>query len=331
MNQEVIKILLYNSEGPTLDFKKEDYKLGQYPKKNDILKDLMALANHPSNEDKYILVGVKASKGMASEFFNINNPLDDANYQEFIKENIEPELQFEYRNFEYDGKLIGYFKIFDNNARPYLFKKDVKKPGTNDIEYRRGDGFIRVGSSTNKITRKDLEIIYDNRFKSKDRKNDLKINPIVGIPNDSELYELGFHYLDVEILNTSNKSIEFEVDLEVFRPDDHILITEKEVRQTQHKNHQNSHSIFGTSGLFVSFSDPFFSSKDTSDSIILSDNRASKYRLAQKDSLRDIFNQNLLLIIKKMKPVQGKITIRSDDFTTGLLKLDLTFEIPNIA
>ncbi|WP_047414168.1 helix-turn-helix domain-containing protein [Cellulophaga sp. Hel_I_12] len=331
MNQEVINILLYNSESPTLDFKKEDYRLGKHLKKNDILKDLMALANHPSNEDKYIFVGVKESNGMASEFFNINDPLDDANYQEFIKENIEPELQFEYRNFEYNGKLIGYLKIFDNSARPYLFKKDVKKPGTNEIEYRRGDGFIRVGSSTNKITRKDLEIIYDNRFKSKDRKNDLKITPIVGIPDDSELYELGFRYLDIEILNTSNKSIEFEIDLEVFRSNDHVLITEKEVRQIQRENHQNSHSIFGTSGPIISFSDPFFSSKDTGASIILSDMRASQYRLAQKGSLKDVFNQNLLLGVKRMNPVQGKITIRSDDFTTGLLELDLTFEIPNIA
>ncbi len=330
MKQEVINILSYNSEGPTLDFKKEDYRLGKHYKKNDILKDLMALANHPSNEDKYIFVGVKASKGMASEFFHINNPLDDANYQEYIKENIEPELQFEYRNFEYDGKLIGYLKIFENGARPYLFKKHVKKPGTNEIEYRRGDGFIRVGSSTNKITRKDLEIIYDNRFKPKDRKNDLKINPVVGIPDDRDLYELGFRYIDIEILNTSNKSIEYEVDLEVFRSDDHVLITEKEVRQILHENHQNTHSVLGASGTFVSFSDPFFSSKDTGNSIILSDMRASKYRLAQKDSSIDIFNQNLLLKVKRMNPVQGIITIRSDDFITGLLKMDLTFEIPNI-
>ncbi|TDQ28141.1 AlbA family DNA-binding domain-containing protein [Zeaxanthinibacter enoshimensis] len=330
MDQAILKILLYNSEGSTLDFKKEDYKLGKNPKKNDLLKDLIAFANHPSNQDKYIFIGVKEKNGMASEFFSIDSPLDDANYQEFVKNSIEPELQFEYQNFTHEGNLMGYFRIFGNNKRPYLFKKDIKKPGINQLEYKQGDGYIRIGTSTKKITRKDLEIIYENRFKSKDRKNDLKVNPIIGIPK-KEFYDIGLRYLDIEIVNTSNKSIEFEVELEVYKSDDHLLITEKEMGQILRENHQNSISIFGASGPFIDVTDPFFTSKDNGDSIILSDLRAAQYRLAQRDSITDVFNQNLLLRVKRMKPVRGKIIIRSDDFTDGILEMDLTFDIPNIA
>ena len=32
-----------------------------------------------------------------------------------------------------------------------------------------------------------------------------------------------------------------------------------------------------------------------------------------------------------MNPIKGKIIVRSDDFTDGMLEMDLNFEIPNIA
>lgn len=330
MSKEILNILKYNSEGPNIDFKQKAYQLGKYEKKNDLLKDLMSFANHPSEEDKYIVLGVKAKNGMASRFFEIEESLDDSNYQEFVNMNVEPEIQFEYSNFKHDGKLLGLIRIYGNKQRPYLFKNDVKVPQSNQIEYRVGDGYIRVGSSTRKMTRKDFEAIYKIRYKSADRKSDLVIQPIVGIPNDDEFQQLGLRYLDIEILNNSNKSIELEVELEVYKSDHHDLLTEKEAREVLRQIHEDSHSFLGVTGSQTDFSNPFISSKKKENSILLSDISINPYRLAQNDSIKDIFGQAMLFRVKRMEPIRAKVTVRSDDFSEGPLKKDLIFDIPNI-
>ena len=322
MDEYLKNILLYNSEGPTLDFKKEKYKLGKHPKKNDLLKDFIAFTNHPSQEDKYIFVGVKEKNGIASEFFHIENPLDEANYQEFIKENIEPNINFEYKNFEHEGRQLGYFRLFNNNERPYLFRKNVQKPNTNHIEYKVGDGYIKVGTSTKKITRTDFELIYKNRFKQTDRKNELKIIPIVGIPDERYFYNLGYRYIDIEIENTSNKSITFDIELTVFKSDGHLLFTEEEVREKNEKRISSS----SLPKLFFSF----LSCKETEDSLVFEDTRATQFRLAQHDTIKNIFSQQILLRVKRMNSIEGQITLRSDDFIDGPLKSSVVFEIPNI-
>lgn len=125
MNPKILEILKYNSEGPALDYKKESYSLGKHSKKNDFLKDIISFANHPSNEDKYIFVGVMSRNGLADEFFDLDDLLDDANYQDFVDANIEPDVNFEFKTFEFQEKTLGYFRIFDNDKRPYLFKKNV--------------------------------------------------------------------------------------------------------------------------------------------------------------------------------------------------------------
>ena len=51
-------IVKYNSESSNIDFKQIEYPLGQDCKKTEFLKDISAMANHPSNEAKFIFVGV---------------------------------------------------------------------------------------------------------------------------------------------------------------------------------------------------------------------------------------------------------------------------------
>ena len=55
MENELNELIEYYSEGPNLDFKLEEYKLGNHNKKNELLKDVLAMLNHPSNEPKYII------------------------------------------------------------------------------------------------------------------------------------------------------------------------------------------------------------------------------------------------------------------------------------
>ena len=99
MNRDLEQKIKYDCEGPTLDYKKEEYPLGKNNKRNEFLKDICAFANHHSDEDKFIIIGVEEENGVAKDFFEIENITDEASYQNFANENIEPTINFEYKSF----------------------------------------------------------------------------------------------------------------------------------------------------------------------------------------------------------------------------------------
>ena len=82
-NEDIIK---YEVESSTYDFKLEEYKLGKHTKKTDILVDISAMANHPSDGEKYILIGIKKKNGEIIKIQFIENVTDDAIYQQYVNE-----------------------------------------------------------------------------------------------------------------------------------------------------------------------------------------------------------------------------------------------------
>ena len=94
MQDKIKQLIEYESENSKLDFKMEQYQLGKNPKKNEFLKDMVAFANHLSDDDKFIIIGIKDLDGINKEVFEIENPIDDANYQQFVLDNIEPKINF---------------------------------------------------------------------------------------------------------------------------------------------------------------------------------------------------------------------------------------------
>ncbi|RXM42179.1 helix-turn-helix domain-containing protein, partial [Flavobacterium sp. YO64] len=97
--QKVIEIIEYENESHKVDFKKTQYILGKDTKKNEILKDFSAFTNHLSDDEKYIIIGIKENQDKTKDIFGIENPTDEATYRQFINENIEPQINFEYNNF----------------------------------------------------------------------------------------------------------------------------------------------------------------------------------------------------------------------------------------
>ncbi|MTB53408.1 helix-turn-helix domain-containing protein [Lewinella sp. W8] len=214
MVEKLIEIIEYHSESVHVDFKAYEYPLGKHPKKNELLKDISAMANHPSKEPKYILVGVKELDGMASEFVNIESPTDQASYQQFVEDNIEPRINFAYRVFEYKGYTLSAFIISNNEERPYLFRKHLRRTDGGSQEFRIGDGFIRTGTSTRKLSRKDYEEIYTKRLEARDRVSDLKVTPFISKYFVSPIKGIPSLFLiDFMIENLSRKSIGFDAEL----------------------------------------------------------------------------------------------------------------------
>jgi len=298
-------------------------------KKHELLKDISAMANHPSNEDKYIIVGIKEENGIASEFFDITDLVDQSKYQQFINSYIEPEINFEYKLFKYNNHKLAYFRIYDNKDRPYLIKKEVSNFADNKKkEFREGDGFIRVGTSTKKITRTEFDKIYEDKHKKVDRKSDLQITPYFGISNNIKFSKLNVKYLDISIENTSNQSIDIDVEMRVFKGEKFELISEYDLEQKLNKQERKNSDIFDIKTLSIG---PLsFHTEETPDSLVVSTtkmiNQKNAINIPQQGIEKDIFCQYLFVLENEPNIIQAELTIRSDDFTEGVLIENIEFK-----
>ena len=328
MSQDLVRKIKYDCEGPTLDFKKEEYPLGNSEKRYEILKDISAFANHYSDEDKYIIIGVKEENGKAKDFYEIESLTDEAKYQEFVHENIEPKINFEYKSFIYEEKKLAYFRIFNNNLRPYLFKKDIQNQLTTKFGYKVGDGFIKNGSSTEKLARADFDDIYKTRYKEKDRKGDLAIETYFAKSNDDELSKFNIKYIDIEITNHSNKSIDLDVEMKVYKGNGYGLISEDELKRELRKSKKKSTSL----GVDYEITQPpnlQIDFKEENDYVLITRNSVAQrtaISLPQNSSWKDIFCQYLFVLEEEKHEIKAELTIRSDDFIEGPLLNELIFK-----
>ncbi|WP_303966483.1 ATP-binding protein [Sporosarcina ureae] len=149
-------LIRYEREGTKLDFKREQYNKEKY---QDLLKDIMAMANAPIEGKRYIIVGVKEKTDGSKEFHSIpkDEIVDQATYQQIVRENIEPHINFSYYSIELDGNILGIIEIDKCDNPPYMMKKDYRA-------LKKGECLIRRGSQQERMTRRDLEEIL--QFKS---------------------------------------------------------------------------------------------------------------------------------------------------------------------
>ncbi len=161
--EELQDLILFENENIRLDFKREEYRKESYP---SFLKDVIAMANASTKEDRYIIVGLKPKSTEDRGFFGVGEEIiDSATYQQLINENIEPELSVDYFPYHLNGFNFGVFKISACNNPPYLMKKDYC---IDRNRLFRGEGFIRRGSHQTRLVRTDYDKFtqdkIDNRY-----------------------------------------------------------------------------------------------------------------------------------------------------------------------
>jgi hypothetical protein len=137
---------------------------------------------------RYIIIGGKHFPDGNREYHSITEFRDDSEYQDLVRNNIEPEIKFSYKPVTIDGHLIGVFEISECVHRPYVIKKQYNK-------LEQGTCYIRRGSQQARVVRSDIEIMYEERYK-KQREKDIK---------DSYL-----HLLKKEFMN--NRSLLWRMD-----------------------------------------------------------------------------------------------------------------------
>lgn len=332
MNLKISELIAYGSEGPTLDFKREQYVLGSNSKKAELLKDISAMANHPSEEDKFIVVGVIEKEGRAHSFLDVNTLESEAKYQQYVRDNLEPMIQFEYLKVNYEGQQLAYFRIFGNADRPYLFKSDIKNPADQKlVDFRIGDGYIRTGSSTKKIDRNDLDRLYAAKFLKKDRKNQISVIPNINKVTKGKLQ--GLRVIDVKVVNQSNEAINFDIELKVTTGD--VELSQTLIMAMENKENEKLSQI-DPLGMALRSPNVFLpnlhlSIKSEENGFLVKREKRnfaqSAVTIAQHDQEDEIFMNDVIIFGESGEKISGEVILRSNDFTEGPLIVPFDLEI----
>lgn len=148
--------LLKSPEGPTLDFKRDQYPCagGNRNAKSNLLKDILAFAN--TEGTSYILIGVAESNGLANEVVGVSEHLRDADLHQLVRSNINKLVEFTYSPCEVLGKEIGILMIPIQKGRPYFTTRDYGK-------VKSGMVYVRHGSSNDVASPEEIIAMAQER------------------------------------------------------------------------------------------------------------------------------------------------------------------------
>ena len=174
MDQATFEQLLLRPEGETLDFKRDQYKLTNNDEKSELVKDILAFANTPREDEAFILIGVNDGKGSRAVLRGIPpaDQLDDANVQGLINGKTNRRVEFVYEPFVYAGLTFGVLCIQPQDGFRYL-EQDFGKLKRNHL-------YVRRGSSTCLLTPDE---IYEMGAASRAQESPALALQIVGWPN----------------------------------------------------------------------------------------------------------------------------------------------------
>ncbi len=154
IDREYLYSLIKNGyECEFLDFKKVQYQRENF---QNLIIDVMSMANSSYSGDKYIIIGIKDKTDGSREIFSIprDDFLDSSVYQNLISDNIEPELNIEYFPLTFENEMLGVIKIHSsNNDKPYILKKQYKTLNVGLCK-------IRKGSTNTYAMRRDFDNFY---------------------------------------------------------------------------------------------------------------------------------------------------------------------------
>ncbi len=152
--EKIEELIRHGYECEYLDFKEKQYSKDKHM---DLIADIMAMANSRHEGDKFIIIGVKdRPEGKEIKGITLEEFVDSSNYTQVILSNIEPDIQFDYFKYEYEGAFLGIFRIYNTNSKPYMLKRKYNK-------LNEGLCLIRKGSSNSIANRSDFDFMYQNK------------------------------------------------------------------------------------------------------------------------------------------------------------------------
>jgi len=165
MRPEELEQLLFEEEGPTLDFKRDQYPFSTATDddKSELLKDFLGFVNCWRRDEAFILVGVEEVQGGRSIVQGVSHHLSDHSLQQFVNRKTNRPVRFRYEACEIEGKQVGVFRI-ELQPRPVFLKRDFGKLKKQCVYVRRGSSTDPTKpADPDEISQMGLGNVFDQR------------------------------------------------------------------------------------------------------------------------------------------------------------------------
>jgi hypothetical protein len=157
---------------------------------NDFIMDVIAFANAPGIDEKFIIYGIEVDKSTREKTLVGIDPTefkDSASYQQLIGSNVDPRVNFELKLVNYKGVKLGVIRIFRCDD-PIYFAKNDRTTASHKKEIRIGDFWLRVSDHKVKGGRREYEII--ERAKSAKIEFDVRKVKVTFLKSRSDVLEV---------------------------------------------------------------------------------------------------------------------------------------------
>jgi len=164
--EELVRFEVANS---AVAFRERAYRLDD---RQELLRDLLGLANAASKGPRYVVLGVKDRVGGERQLLGIR----DAQADELgrlcsvvVPEFTDPPLKFRIDRAVVYDVTIAAIVLLDCDDPPYLLKKNASS------SMRVGNGWIRQGTQYKRLARADLERMFESKFLGRTAAADLRV------------------------------------------------------------------------------------------------------------------------------------------------------------
>lgn len=144
----------YESPHSGLAFRKSIYAPDEHA---SVIIDCLALANAELKGRRFLFLGIDDDGNGDRRIIGVDKAelkRFKGRFKQLVSEHVEPELDATVRAVEVDDLLVGYIRIKDCNAPPYLAKQSIGDA------LMAGTGFIRRGARNMPLQRSDMQRMF---------------------------------------------------------------------------------------------------------------------------------------------------------------------------
>jgi hypothetical protein len=141
MTIEQFQTLISNPESSILDFKAElyDFVTNKEEETAKFIKDVISFSNTIREKSAYIVFGIKENLDGKKEKTGISKSVDDAIFQDKVKNKLLPIPKFSYSTIELDGKVFGVLEFpLEKYDSPIISTVRLKGVEIGKVYYRQG-------------------------------------------------------------------------------------------------------------------------------------------------------------------------------------------------
>jgi len=142
MDKKTFEDIISKGESSSLDFKSKLYDV-MGDSAGDItaefIKDIISMTNTIRKDSAFIVIGIEELSDGTKVFHGLDKYIDDAIFQQKIKDKINPKPVFSYSIFEYNSTKYGIFEIpVQSYSEPLTPVKNLKGLEKGKVYFRRG-------------------------------------------------------------------------------------------------------------------------------------------------------------------------------------------------